>query len=321
MIFNEDKLRKYAQPLSDSEKQMCENAIRMVRDALENLGFQSEGDIDILNEETYAYRLKMKSISSLYKITIFVKGSYANNTNVRQNSDVDIAIVREDVFYTEYRTGVTREDYNFYSVNEPFHKFKDEVEKSLEEKFGESNVERGNIAICVNGNTYRKDADCVPCFRLRNYKNDKYFDENNYVGGIKIISDKGDVIINYPEQHINNGVIKNKATKYMYKKMVRIIKEMRYQLIESGNTNAQKTSSFGVEGLLWNIPDEYFNRYTTYGFVFEELINYLNTHIDELKNFKEPNNILYMCDTNEKFLVYRKFIHDLTEYFNYSYEG
>ena len=40
--------------------------------------------------------------------------------------------------------------------------------------------------------------------------------------------------------------------------MVRIIKELRYQLIENQNENAKNTSSFGVEGLLWNIPNNVF---------------------------------------------------------------
>ena len=33
-------------------------------------------------------------------------------------------------------------------------------------------------------------------------------DPNNFIGGITIYSDKGERIINYPEQHINNSVIK-----------------------------------------------------------------------------------------------------------------
>ena len=320
MRFTEEQLKRYALPLSDYEKNMCENAIRMVKDALEDLGFESRGDIDVLNESTYAYRVKMRNISSSYDVTIFVKGSYANNTNVRQNSDVDIAIVREDIFYDEYREGVTRDQYNFFATYEPPTQFKDEVEDALIKKFGSMEVQRGNIAICVNGNTYRKDADCVPCFRFRNYKNDKFFDTNNYIGGIKIISDKGKVIINYPEQHINNGVIKNKKTNYMYKKMVRIIKEMRYQLIEIGNENAKKTSSYGVEGLLWNIPDKYFTKYKVYGFIFDDLIIYLNSQIDQLITFKEPNDILYMFDTDEKLLIYKRFIEDLKNYYKYYYE-
>lgn len=319
MYFTENQLQQYARPLSETEKIMCKNAIKMVKEALETLGFESEGDISILNEDTFAYRLKMRNKTASYKINIFVKGSYANNTNVRQNSDVDIAVVREDVFYDEYRTGITRENYNFVPANEHPGSFKDDVEEALKSKFGADEVKRGNKAIRVNGNTYRKDADCVPCFRVRDYRNDYSFNAENYIGGIKIFSDKGEVIVNYPEQHIQNGVTKNKATNFAYKKMIRIIKEMRYQLIEQENTNAKKTSSFGVEGLLWNVPDSIFTKYTNYGFTFEEIIAWLNNNIHSLNDFKEPNNILQLCNTNDKYQIYRQFITDLTEYFNYNY--
>ena len=76
------------------------------------------------------------------------------------------------------------------------------------ERFGRSEVRRGNKAIRINGNTYRKETDCVPCFRYRDYSNDYMDDPNNFIGGITIYSDKGERIINYPEQHINNSVIK-----------------------------------------------------------------------------------------------------------------
>ncbi|MDG0826371.1 nucleotidyltransferase [Staphylococcus equorum] len=319
MHFTEEQLKRYAKPLSDTEKNMCKNVIKMVRESLQTLGFEAEGDIDVLNEDTFSYRIKMKKSSASYKINIFVKGSYANNTNVRQNSDVDIAVVREDVFYTEFRTGVSRESYNLTQANESFFAYKDEVEEALKQKFGSTEVQRGNKAIRINGNTYRKEADCVPCLRYRDYQKDFSFNTENYVGGIKIFSDKGEKIINYPEQHIDNGVIKNKSTSYNYKKMVRIIKEMRYQLIEQENKNAKNTSSFGVEGLIWNVPNSYFTKYSSYGFIFEELINYLERNLCDIIYFKEANGILNLCNTSEKINIYQQFVRDLGKYFNYKY--
>ncbi|MDW4005854.1 nucleotidyltransferase [Staphylococcus saprophyticus] len=319
MHFTEEQLKHYAKPLSDTEKNMCKNVIKMVRESLQTLGFEAEGDIDVLNEDTFSYRIKMKKSSASYKINIFVKGSYANNTNVRQNSDVDIAIVREDVFYTQFRKGVNRENYNFTQANESPFAYKDEVEKALKQKFDSADIQRGNKAIRINGNTYRKEADCVPCLRYRDYRKDFSFNTENYVGGIKIFSDKGEEIINYPEQHIDNGVIKNKNTNYNYKKMVRIIKEMRHQLIEQGNKNAKNTSSFGVEGLIWNIPDFYFIKYSSFGFIFEELINYLEMKLSDINYFKEANGILNLCNTPEKIKIYQQFVRDLGNHFNYKY--
>ena len=86
---------------------------------------------------------------------------------------------------------------NLFLVISPYY-FKDEVEEALIEKFGRSEVRRGNKAIRINGNTYRKETDCVPCFRYRDYSNDYMDDPNNFIGGITIYSDKGERIINYP---------------------------------------------------------------------------------------------------------------------------
>lgn len=320
MLFSEEQLKLYSKPLSDSEKEKCENAIRIIQKSLENLGYETKKGIHRKIEDTLTFQIRMINSSKEYELSIFVKGSYATNTNVRQNSDVDIAVVKESEFSTSYREGATRENYNFVPSNKPTNHFKDEVEKALIQRFGTSEVERGNIAIRINGNTYRKETDCVPCFRYRDYSNDLKNDPDNFIGGIAIYPDKGRRIINYPEQHISNSVIKNNNTNYKYKKMVRIIKEIRYQLIDSKNENAKQTSSFGVEGLLWNIPDYKYSSGRTLGDTFNILIAYLIDNIAKLNNFKEPNDILYLCDSPEKVNIYKKFILDLKSYFEYSGE-
>ena len=97
-------------------------------------------------EDTYAYSLDMRSIRGSRKIHLFIQGSYANNTNVRTQSDVDIAVVQEDIFTTEYRSSTslypqTDSDYGFTVAPVQEKTFKDEVQECLEQKFG-SDVER-----------------------------------------------------------------------------------------------------------------------------------------------------------------------------------
>ena len=172
MKFTESDLKLYAAPLSETENQKCLNAIAMVRDALKNLGFTDDGKtISKMYDDTYAYALDMRSTSGTRKVRLFIQGSYANNTNVRTQSDVDIAVVQEDIFTTEYRTSTSMypqsdNDYGFCTVEPAAKTFKDEVQECLEEKFG-SDVERKNKSIKIHGNTYRKDADSVPCQRYR----------------------------------------------------------------------------------------------------------------------------------------------------------
>ena len=64
-------------------------------------------------------------------------------------------------------------------------------------------------------------------FRFRDYTNDFRFDANNYVAGIEIRPDSGGRIINYPEQHIKNGIEKNLKTNYQFKRCVRVMKNIR----------------------------------------------------------------------------------------------
>ncbi len=277
MKFTEDKLKLFAAPLSETENQKCINAIGMIRDSMKLLGFTDDNkSISRLYEDTYAYSLEMRSTSSSRKVKLFIQGSYANNTNVRTQSDVDIAVVQEEVFTTKYRSSdlfpQTDADYKFTTAPTTAKSFKDEVEECLTIKFG-SDVERKNKSVKVHGNTYREDSDTVPCRRYRDYQNDYSKNADNFIGGILITPDEGPIIINYPEQHIFNGKKKNNETNRYYKKMVRIIKNMRYLMSDSGYSSADKVSSFGLESLLWNIPNEIFMKYSAYRFIFGEIVS------------------------------------------------
>src|SRR5699024_12135253 len=111
MHFTEEQLKRYAKPLSDTEKSMCKKAIDMVRESLQTLGFESEGDMDVLKQDTFSYRLKMRSHSISYKFNIFVKSPYAINTKLRKTRDVHIALVTEDEFYIVFRKVYNSENY------------------------------------------------------------------------------------------------------------------------------------------------------------------------------------------------------------------
>lgn len=299
MEFTESMLENYSQPLSATEDDLCKNAIRMVRDALKPLNFTDDNkDIASLYSDTLAYSIEMRSIYGSRKIKLFIQGSYANNTCVRTESDVDIAVVEEDVFKTDYRIGVTKEQYGFVTAPTTVKSFKDEVQEALTEKFGANSVERKNKSIKVHGNTYRKDADTVPCRRYRDYRNDYIFDENNYIGGIVIYPDDGGMIINYPEQHIYNGRQKNVVTSSYYKKMVRIMKKMRYLMEEHQIKIANNVSSFVLESLLWNVANEWYLEYCgnfRKVFAFDKLISHLKESKTSYMSYKEANGIKPLC--------------------------
>jgi len=317
MKFTESQLKLYAAPLSESENQKCKNAIGMVRDALKPLGFTDYGHpISLLYEDTLAYAIEMRSMYDSRKIKIFIQGSYANNTNVRTQSDVDIAVVQEEIFQTVYRKGVSDSNYNFSTAKPTKKSFKDEVEECLKSKFGRD-VERKNKSIKIHGNTYRKDADTVPCRRYRDYRQDYYYDENNYIGGIVIIADNGERIINYPEQHIANGRTKNAETNHYYKKMVRIIKKMRYIMDDNSYSSAKEVSSFGLESLLWNLPNKIFTENFTYRHIFYDIVNYIYNNQSLLSTYKEANGIKPLCPYPGDITKMSNFIDELKGFYEY----
>ena len=315
MKFTEEKLKQYASPLSETENQKCLRAIREIRDALKDLGYSTASDsIDPIEADTYAYSTILKRANTNEEIQIFIQGSYANNTCVRGDSDVDIAIMRKDKYEYAFMKS--------FSVGSVSHKadakvFKDTVERVLRKHFP-FEITRKNKSIKVDGNTCRKQADTVPCFSIRYYRDWEQNDHVNYLEGITIYPDDGDVIFNFPKQHIANGKKKNVATNHYYKKMVRIIKKMRYLMEDMYISSAKDVSSFGLESLLWNLPNDLFTKYTFYyGFAFGEIVKYLDEHKYMLSLYKEANGIKPLCPTADDINRYKKFIDDLRSFYHY----
>ncbi len=316
MKFKEPTLKAYAAPLSETENAKCKHAIEAIRDALSDLGYTADKkDIGLLESDTLSYAVAMHNKSSTERVHIFIQGSYANNTCVRNESDVDIAVVREDLF--EYAFGANFSSSTAEKSNEA-KALKDAVERVLKDRFAYQ-VHRGNKSIRVDGNTYRKQADTVPCLSLHYFYKSHLQDYLTYRDGVVIFADDGSVTRNFPKQHIANGKTKNVHTKYYYKKMVRIIKKMRHLMSDCGYNSADEVSSFGLESLLWNIPDAHFTKYTNYGFVFEEVIRYLRNNQHILLNSLEANGIKDLCPTQKEVRAYTNFINDLYNFFEYDY--
>jgi hypothetical protein len=318
MKFKESTLKLYAAPLSDTEDAKCKNAIEGIRDALKDLGYtDDQKEITLLESGTLAYAVSMRNKSSTEKIHIFIQGSYANNTCVRNESDVDIAVVREDIYELAFGEKIiwpTTE-----KKDEAF-ELKNAVERALRNKFGHQ-VHRGKKSIKVDGNTYRKQADAVPCLSLHYYYRSQLNDFSSYHEGVVIFADDGSVLENFPKQHIANGKDKNNRTRYYYKKMVRIMKKMRYLMSDNGYSCADSVSSFGVESLLWNLPDTCFTKYSCYGFAFEEIVDYAYKHKAELSNYYEANGIKKLCPTQQDVNNFSAFIDKLHSFFEYDYSS
>lgn len=319
MKFTEEQLREFASPISATEEEKCKNAIRMIRDAMQLVGYSDGGkEIRRFETDTYAFALDLSANYGAKKIVLLVQGSYANKTNIPSKSDVDVAVILESTFIPEYRVGVSGDSYGFSDGTFSAKDLKDEVEGALNRKFSLQGVTRHDKCIKVTGNTYRVDADVVPSYRYRDYSGDYQNNPDNYVGGIEIRPDSGGKIINYPEQHIKLGIAKNKITQYNFKRCARIIKNMRELMSKSGYSSSSKVSSFGLESLLWNVGVTPYTKYASISrYTFDEVIMFLKNDFANYGDYVEANGIKRLFSDEATKSAYKQFITDLSAFYEY----
>ncbi len=107
-------------------------------------------------------------------IAVYAKGSYANNTNVRRDSDVDIVVENRDCWYYDYLpAGIRPSASPFGTYSGPWTPalWRAEVTKAMTNCFGSSDVDSsGEVALqvaAVAGS--RPSADVVPSYAYQCY--------------------------------------------------------------------------------------------------------------------------------------------------------
>lgn len=314
MEYDDDKLNSYAKPLSKSESDNCESTLRVIKKLLEDFGFVTTKSKTYSNDEELDYVYTMTKDN--HEFTILLQGSYGNGTGIRQESDVDIAIISESTWHGNYKRFKSSE-YGFVDSDFNILDFKNDLALFINELYP-NKIKLGNKCIDFEGNeSSRKNVDLVPCLRYRDYTNDFYKNKDNYIGGIYIKCKDGRTIINYPEQTRINSTKKNNDTNYYYKKVVRILKNIKSDMIDDGIFSANAISSFALESITYNVPNYIINcKCESMHERIENIIDYLHYHKDEIESFKEPNEILYIFDNpNNKYEKICEFIVDLWRYF------
>lgn len=278
--YNEQTLDGWRKPASETEEQKISNAISMIKDAVNGHA-----------------TLKNKSIEFL------VQGSYGNNTNVKLDSDIDVCAMLKDTFYTEYREGASDSDYGFSEGTNSFSDYRGYIIEALNTKFGKENVTVGNKSIKIKSNTYRVQADVVPAFQYRNYRNDQRNNPDNFIEGIKFMASDGTWVTNYPKVHIQNGISMNTNTARKFKRTVRLYKRIRNEMIANNLPVPGGIRSFLIEGLLWNTPNSTFNNANNWNDLLKDSIYYLyeNTKEDEkCKDWGEVSEHFYLFHSGRK---------------------
>lgn len=272
----EDWLKKAAKRPSDYETQKRDKTEKEIRAAL--------ADYTPLQGKPYR---------------VYVKGSYINNTNVRLNFDVDIAVEYYGYFYSDLAFDLKGKDKSEVDVvpsTDPYTQgeFKADILGALEDAYGNSAVEAGNIAYRVRENKTTLPADVVPSWEYRRY--DRI--ENGqpvYQLGTCVFPGSGGRKVNYPAQQLQNGRQKTQDTGRRYKKMVRALKKVQTRLVTEGILD-EELPSYLIECLVYNVPDDRFNHTTYTADMRAVLANVFNETLDSgsWENWREVHELRYL---------------------------
>lgn len=196
-----------------------------------------------------------------YDVNVFLQGSYGNDTNIYSDSDVDIiANMGATYFYNIDNLSEASKFYfksNVTPIVYDFPSYKALLINHLRFNLG-NGVNEGNKAIFVKENGNRRNADIVASCEYRHYTRFTSVYDNDYVEGIIFWAKDGTEIINYPKQHSENCTAKHQATGGMFKRVVRVAKNLRNRMIQEGIISSEVAPSYFLEGLYYNVPSEFY---------------------------------------------------------------
>lgn len=194
--------------------------------------------------------------SNKMSYTDYLQGSYANATNIRGESDVDIVIECTSIFFHNGISYVDQQSLGFQPGNHSYDDFRNEVIDALVSYYGSSYVDAtgaNSIKVLPSDTNNRLYADVIVCCSYQDY-----YERRVVAEGITFWNRKNNIqITNYPKLHKANGAAKNVNTGN-YKQTVRLFKNARRYMIEGDDTLRKKFSSYFVESLLYNVPNNHF---------------------------------------------------------------
>jgi hypothetical protein len=224
--------------------------------------------------------------------SVFLQGSYKNDTNVYGDSDVDIVICTDAVYYSDTSNlsagQKQRFEGNFVPAQYALSDFKNDVVGWLNKKYPNA-VSVGNKAVYIEGNAGRRDADVVIAAEFRRYYGYPAQGTPTYETGLCFFTPDGTRIENFPKQHSERCTSKNQSTNW-FKRTVTTYKNLRNKMIADGDIRHGLAPSYFLEGLLYNVPVAQFGG--TYMQNFNDTLNWL-AGADRSK-FECANGLYYL---------------------------
>lgn len=214
--------------------------------------------------------------------SVFLQGSYGNDTNIYAESDVDLVISLNDCWFSDL-SALEQQDIDRYNgaFGEAAYThvdFKRDVLAVLTRHFG-SDVASGAKAIAVAASGGRRRADVIAAIQFRRYHRFNGIYDQVFDKGICFLTSAGERIVNYPKQHATNLTRKHQATDNWLKPMIRVVKNIRSKLVEDGMLTGGIAPSYYLEGLLYNVPTKELT--ASYQDCFANTVNWLQTEADK----------------------------------------
>lgn len=245
---------------------------------------------------------------------VYAKGSYANNTNVRLNFDVDIAVEYQGYFYYDLAFGlenVDKSEVGIVSSTDPYTRdeFKADIRGALVSAYGEEAIDVGNVALRVRNGATTLPADVVPCWEYRRY--DRIVDGTPvFHRGSRVYPASGGHKNNYPEVQLVNGRAKTGRTGRRYKRIVRALKKLQTKMLDEGVINTE-LPSYLVECVVYNVPDDHFD-YASYFADMRNVLAYIFNETRDSGNWNEWHHV------HELMYLFRSDAFDRTEVHNFA---
>lgn len=216
------------------------------------------------------------------KYTPYLQGSYGNTTNIRGESDVDIVIELYSCFQPDI-SKLQETDKQIFHKKYPnstltLADFKREVLDCFRKHYEPEKIVEGNKAVKIQGYSGRLDADIIIAIQYRFFWKVNENGSDDFVEGIAFQKRDGSWVYSYPKAHLNNGVSKMALTNNQFKSLVRVYKNIRGQLDNDFIAADKYYSSYMIESLIYNVPNNLFKN--SLSDTFNNSLNWLNKDAD-----------------------------------------
>jgi len=211
---------------------------------------------------------------------ILLQGSYKNDTNLRRDSDVDVVVqlaVELRPRIVKLSETLLEQDKDHILAYEKWRSFRKEILEVLRATYGTEAVTPGRKSLKLAKGKSPASADVVVTIRCGN-------------GLAFYLPDEHRWVVSYPQQHHKRGLKKEKSTHNRYKRTIRMFKSARNHLVKNDLIRSKTASSYFIECLLFNVPDNLFKG--DYRQTYSGIVYYLkNTN---LKRFNSQSGLLQL---------------------------